>query len=118
MNRSLNHRFEIQNLIYYLGRPRSIGIQTEVIPDAMLTRLNQLEKEFMNSSEEGSGSEEELEGLNDDINEEDDHTEDEEESDDNDSRSKSSKNSKSSKERDSSILTRATSSLTNFFSLR
>ena len=96
--------------------PRSIGVQTEVIPDAMLTRLNQLEKEFLNSSEE-SGSEEELEGLTENDNNEDETDGDaEEESEDDDGPSKSSKNSKSSKE--SSILTRATSSITNFFSLR
>ena len=86
-----------------------------MIPDAMLTRLNQLEKEFLNSSEE-SGSEEELEGLTENDHNEDDTDEDaEEESEDDDTQSKSSKNSK---ERESSILTRATSSITNFFSLR
>ena len=105
---------------YFSGKPRSIGIQTEVIPDAMLTRLNELEKDFLNSSEE-SESEEELEGLTENDNNEDDSEEGPEESEDDDSRSKSSKalkNSKSSKEGESNILTRATSSITNFFSLR
>ena len=103
--------------IHFSGKPRSIGVQTEVIPDAMLTRLNELEKDFLNSSE----SEEELEGLTENDNNEDDLEEETEESEDDDSRSKSSKtskNSKSSKGGESNILTRATSSITNFFSLR
>ena len=105
---------------YYSGKPRSIGVQTEVIPDAMLTRLNELEKDFLNSSEE-SETEEELEGLTENDNNEDDSEDDHEESEDDDSRSKSSKASKSSKSSkggESNILTRATSSITNFFSLR
>lgn len=106
---------------YFSGKPRSIGIQTEVIPDAMLKRLNELEKDFLNSSEEESETEEELEDLTENDNNEDDSEEGPEESEDDDSRSKSSKaskNSKSSKAGESNILTRATSSITNFFSLR
>ena len=108
------------NTNYYSGKPRSIGVQTEVIPDAMLTRLNELEKDFLDSSEE-SETEEELEGLTENDNNEDNSEDDHEESEDDDSRSKSSKTSKSSKSSkggESNILTRATSSITNFFSLR